>query len=59
MFRTQGGDFGFPYPLTGRAVKKARDYSKSLFIDGKWDKAKHSLQWLIDKFSPVPEWGEA
>ena len=59
MFRTQGGDFGFPYPLSGRAVKKARDYSKSLFIDGKWSKAKYTLDWLLDKFSPVPEWSEA
>ena len=56
MFRTQGGDFGFPYPLTGKAVQKARDHSRILFVEGTWDKAKYPLQWLIDKFSPVPEW---
>jgi ribosomal protein L37E len=56
MFRTQGGDFGFPYPISGSAVRKARKRSQALFLDGKWDKAIHPLSWLIDKFAPVPDW---
>lgn len=55
MFRTQGGDFGFPYELKQKDVNKARAYSKDLFVEGKWDKAKYNLQWLIDKFDP-PYW---
>jgi glycosyltransferase involved in cell wall biosynthesis len=31
MFRTQGGDFGFPYPLSGKATRRARKYSKRLW----------------------------
>jgi len=31
MFRTQGGDFGFPYPISGKQVQEAREYSKNLF----------------------------
>lgn len=58
MFRTQGGDFGFPYPLSGRAVDKARSYSRELFLNNKWDKAVHDLKWLLDKFYPVPDWHE-
>jgi glycosyltransferase involved in cell wall biosynthesis len=54
MFRTQGGDFGFPYPNPG--VGKAREYSRNLFLNGKWDKAKYPLSWLIEKFAPVPDW---
>lgn len=54
MFRTQGGDFGFPYPNHG--IEKAREYSKDLFLNGKWDKAIHPLSWLIEKFKPVPYW---
>jgi len=54
MFRTQGGDFGFPYPNT--SVQQARNYSKELWLDGKWEKAKYPLSWLIDKFAPVPGW---
>lgn len=56
LFRTQGGDFGFPYPLAGSDVDKARKYSRSLFLEGKWDKAIHPLSWLIEKFAPVPDW---
>jgi glycosyltransferase involved in cell wall biosynthesis len=54
LFRTQGGDFGFPYPNPG--VSKARAYSKDLWLNDKWDKAIHPFSWLIDKFSPVPGW---
>lgn len=54
MFRTQGGDFSFPYPNPG--VSKAREYSRDLWINNKWDKAIHPLNWLINKFAPVPDW---
>lgn len=56
MFRTQGGDFGFPYPLSGSDVEKARQYSRSLFLQGNWPLAKHDLNWLLEKFRPVPDW---
>lgn len=56
MFRTQGGDFSFPYPLKGSDVQKARDYSKELFLNKKWDKAIHDLDWLVQRFAPVPDW---
>jgi hypothetical protein len=53
MFRTQEG-FGFPYPNPG--IVKAREYSQDMWFNNKWPQAKHNLQWLIDKFSPVPDW---
>jgi hypothetical protein len=62
MFRTQGGDFGFPYPLSGSAVGQARNYSKQLWNAERpdempdWDKARYPLSWLIDRFAPVPDW---
>lgn len=56
LFRTQGGDFSFPYPNPGSLQDKARKYSRELFLNGKWDKAIHPLSWLIEKFSPVPGW---
>ena len=56
MFRTQGGDFGFPYPLSNNDVQKARSRSKELWIDGKWDKAIYPIDWIINKFAPVPDW---
>ena len=54
MFRTQGGDFGFPYPNPG--ISKARKYSRDLWLNDKWDKAIHPLSWLIERFAPVPDW---
>jgi hypothetical protein len=56
MFRTQGGDFGFPYQISGRDQEKAREYSRWLWKEGNWKHAVHPLSWLIDKFSPVPTW---
>jgi hypothetical protein len=56
MFRTQGGDFGFPYSISARDVSIARKHSQKLFLDGKWKGAKHPLSWLISKFAPVPDW---
>lgn len=54
MFRTQDG-FKFPYPLSGRQVKHARNYSNDLWKNNKWPLQKRPLQWLIDKFEP-PGW---
>lgn len=55
MFRTQGGDFAFPYPLSGREVEHARQCSRDIFLNDKWPKAVHKLSWLIHKFNP-PTW---
>ncbi len=56
MFRTQGGDFGFPYHLGGNQVSSAKKKAKDLFFNNKWDKAIHPLSWLVEKFWPVPHW---
>jgi len=62
LFRTQGGDFGFPYPISGSDTSRARRYSQQLWKADNprempdWDKAIHPLSWLIEKFAPVPDW---
>lgn len=58
MFRTQPG-FGFPYPMSGEAQERAREYSRWLWEGGNWGKAIHPLSWLIEKFAPVPDWETA
>jgi len=55
MFRTQGGDFSFPYPQKGSLVQKNRQISRELFQQNNWKGAKHSFEWLIKKFNP-PDW---
>lgn len=54
MFRTQPG-FNWPYDNPGSDQEKARKICRDVFMNDKWPKAKHKLQWLIDKFEP-PEW---
>lgn len=54
MFRTQHG-FSFPYPMSGKDQQKARDISRDLFLNNKWDKQVRPLSWLLDKFWPELE----
>ncbi len=56
MFRTQGGDFGFPYSLSGRQVDKAKKMARDIFFKNKLPKQKHTIYWLVSKFWPVPGW---
>ena len=56
MFRTQGGDFSFPYPISGKDQEKAKSYARNLFFNNKWDKQIHPLSWLIERFWPVRGW---
>jgi UDPglucose 6-dehydrogenase len=58
MFRTQGGDFSFPYPISGRDQEKAKAYARELFFENKWDKQIYPLSWLVEKFWPVRGWTE-
>jgi hypothetical protein len=58
MFRTQGGDFGFPYKMSEKDVDKARKYSRKLWQGGEWPLAKYDLNWLLEKFKPIPDWHE-
>ncbi|MBI2034510.1 MAG: glycosyltransferase family 2 protein [Candidatus Levybacteria bacterium] len=58
MFRTQGGDFGFPYPISGKQQEHAKTFARDLFFNNKWDKQVHPMSWLIEKFWPVKGWTE-
>jgi hypothetical protein len=58
MFRTQGGDFSFPYELRGRDVDKARKHSQSLWFENAWSGQVRPLSWLVEHFWPVPGWTE-
>jgi len=53
---TGPGGGGFPYKNPQSAVEKAREYSKDMWFNDKWPKANYPLEWLIDRFKPVPDW---
>lgn len=56
MFRTQGGDFSFPYPLSRKETDAARKHSRKLWQGNNWPQQQHDLMWLVNKFGPVPDW---
>lgn len=56
MFRTQGGDFGFPYEQSGRAVESTKKYIKDKFWKKKHPRQVYQVSWLIEKFKPIPGW---
>ncbi len=58
MFRTQGGDFSFPYPISETDQEKAKSFARDLFFNNKWDKQIHPLSWLVEKFWPVKGWSQ-
>jgi hypothetical protein len=58
MFRTQGGDFGFPYEQKGREVQKTKDNVKDLFWNQKHPKQIHPVSWLVERFAPVNGWDD-
>ena len=58
QFRTQGGDFGFPYPLSGKQTERAKSYARDLFFNNKWSKQIHPLSWLLERFWPIPGWND-
>jgi len=56
MFRTQGGDFGFPYKQSWKQVQEAKHKARDVFYDNLWPKQVRPLSWLIEKFKPIPGW---
>lgn len=59
LFRTKSGtEWGFPYHLSGNAQDRAREYSRSLWLQNKWEHQTRPLRWLIDKFWTVAGWTE-
>ena len=59
LFRTQGGDFGFPYPNPGSAQEVARKHSRDLWRNNRWPGQVYPLGWLLRRFWPIPEWTPA
>lgn len=58
LFRTQGGDFSFPYKQHQSKVEVAKGRVRDLFFNNKWPLQIHNLGWLLKKFWPVPGWPE-
>ncbi len=53
----RASDGGFPYPIGGRTIEAARNYSKNLWLNNNWPGQVRTLEWLVKKFNP-PGWEE-
>jgi rubrerythrin len=51
------GGIGFPYSDGGRK-ERAMARCREQWLENKWEKQIHPLYWLINKFSPVPDWSD-
>lgn len=58
MFRTQGGDFGFPWPAGGRDNQKTKDNVRDKYWNHKHPGQIYPVSWLLEKFWPVSGWTE-
>ena len=58
MFRTQGGDFSFPYPQSGKHVSRTKKRVKNLFWEGEFKHQIHPVSWIVEKFWPIKGWDE-
>lgn len=56
MFRTQGGDFGFPWENKGRETQNTKDAVRDKFWEKKHKQQIRDVSWLVEKFAPVPGW---
>jgi glycosyltransferase involved in cell wall biosynthesis len=52
--------YGFPYTRVGNSeLKKGNAYSFDFWFNNRpFPQRIHNLEWLIDRFAPVPSWGE-
>jgi hypothetical protein len=58
MFRTQGGDFGFPYHQGGKHVHRTKRRVWEYFLNKENPKQIYPVSWLVEKFWPVKGWDE-
>lgn len=56
MFRTQGGDFGFPWENKGSDTQRTKNKVKDKFWGFKHPTQKYPVSWLVEKFWPVKGW---
>jgi len=52
----KGKDNHRGYFLNRDELQRGELGNVDMWMNNKWPKQKHDFKWLIDKFSPVPEW---
>jgi glycosyltransferase involved in cell wall biosynthesis len=52
----KGKTYGRGYSISQRAMIRGGLWSADYWLNNRWPDRKYDLEWLIDKFSPVPTW---
>ena len=52
----KGKKYGRGYFISKKEVIHGNHYSVDFWMNNRWGERKYDLEWLIDKFSPVPSW---
>ena len=52
----KGPQLGRGYTMNRDEIKAGHLYSAQYWMNNKWEKRIHDIEWLIDRFSPVPTW---
>lgn len=52
----KGKTYGRGYSISKNSMVKGSAYSTDFWMNNRWTGRKHDLEWLIDKFAPVPTW---
>lgn len=52
----KGKAVGRGYFIDKREMIRGAKYAADFWMNNRWDKRVHDIEWLIDKFWPVPTW---
>lgn len=56
MFRTQGGDFSFPWSAKESNIQETKKNVWDKFLNMKHPTQIYPVSWLVEKFWPIPGW---
>lgn len=54
----KGKQYGRGYRLSNSELHHAHVYAAKYWMNNKWAERGHDLEWLVDRFWPVPTWYE-
>lgn len=52
----KGKQFGRMYSIGKKEVIEGHIYSANYWMRNRWEKRIHDMEWLVDRFWPVPTW---
>jgi glycosyltransferase involved in cell wall biosynthesis len=54
----KGNRYGRGYFLNAKHMKQLRIFHIDYWMEDRWPKAIHKMEWLVEKFWPIPTWPE-